>query len=396
MPEASAISDVKSIDLSPSAKLSRDVIGSRLNLIWFSTSRRVDAASKANMADAAGSTTSAFSAGLRLMDSKHPVIKEANELRRRIEATWKSTTIPLAVYASCDHRPEPGVRLIAADAETVADFDRRMTALATELRIMEKRVNEALPDIKKMDALRLKALYKAEHYPSSVVLGVSWGYVNVSVPAVLEKLAPEVYKRELASAKEHMERSCSLALTSMLEEFHAVIASWIESLGPVVRLYPAETHPLYGAEVCSCISHAQDESVPEGKFRLILKPQTGNTARQTLDMTEVEYNLLKPKVVSGEHKRFHTSTIESLGDFINVFRNVSDILQAPPELESMVKRVEAQMTKVASPEQFAEELRRSTVVRNDTHTLAVQLESQLSKMIENVKTSRRAVVLTED
>ena len=402
--------NITAVDMTPSQKLRNECVGVRLNFNWFSTSRQVDKVTKQHMADAANSNEDGFSASKRLMDSKHPTIKEASEVQRRIKGYFHSMTIPLAGFASGRGKPEPGVRLLSLRA--VEEFEARMNTFVPEVKAMEEKLNKALPDIKAMDAKRLGGVFRAEDYPPSLSIDFSWGFVSVDVPAAMEKLAPKVYQKELDKLQDRMEETYELATMTVLEQFLDVVKDWTEVLGPVTRIYPVETSKYaeyHSAEIRRKLEPGDHElrltaagvitktnvSIPAGNCGLVIRHYVGEDRKLTEKyigpLTQSEYADLQPSQVSNEKRTFKATTIEGMTNFLSQFRNVGGTISASENLKSLVKTVESQLAKLGDVDTVAKELRTSVSFRNDTHKLMTQLSDNLSKEIEIFRVGRRKI-----
>jgi len=386
----------KVIDLSPSDKLQHECIGVRVNFSWYRTSKQVDKAAKTAMANATEATEDGFSATKRLMDSKHPAIKAANELQRRISGYFAAMSVPLAAFAS-GGKPEPGVRLIPISK--IDEFDKRMNAFRPEVESAMRRLNAALPDIKAMDATRLRGLYNAADYPDDLVLDISWGYVQIDVPSALERLAPEIYERELSKLQNRMEDTYRLATQGIINQLLSVVQTWIDVLGPVTRIYPStpgEYAAYYEGEVREQLTHEDDTAIPEGKIKVRVRyyPAGSDTVDETLlgPMTPEEYkNQLKPSQAINERRVFKNTTISAMTDFLASFRNVKSVVSTTPELESAITAIERHITQLPTGDAVARELRDSSTFRTRTHALMQELNKKVVEQVEIFKQRRRVV-----
>lgn len=402
------------LDMTPSATLSKECVGVRVSFNWYRAGKQVDKITKQRMAEASATGEDAFSAGKRLFDSKHPVIKEANQLKSRIDGLFKGMTLPLAAFAGgC--RPEPGLRLI--NLQQVAEFDKRMQAFVPEVTTVTQKVNAALPDIKEMDAKRLKGLYRDEDYPDAVQLDFSWGYVETSVPAALERLSPELYQelheRESRRFHERMEQTIELATSEILKQFLAVVEDWQQALGPVIRIYPPAKHPhstYHGAEVRQVIPSGDYEVkvtgadgiagkvagvVPEDHVALLLRyyPPNEKRLRETVigPMSKADYQILHPSQAAGERRTFQASTIENMGQILQMFRSVRSSLPSNAALDDTVAQIERHLSQLPTTDAVTKELKDSATFRSQTHALMTQAAASLQQQIVALAPGRRKV-----
>ncbi len=387
----------KTVDMSHSEKLSKECIGVRLNFNWFATSKMIDKETKLKMADAAESTEQGFSASKRLMDSKHAVVKKANELRGRVYGAWKSHTIPFNAFGnSDDRRPEPGVRLM--EAAKYDAFHDLMTSFRPEVAAMQDEVNKALPDIKEMDRARLGKTFRDDDYPARVLLSFTWGPVEVSVPSVLEKLAPRAYREATQELSDRIEATTELAQQTLLQEMLAMVEAWVTALSPVVRIYPKEGNQFYrfhGAELLEISTETEDPQLEAGMRKAFIRYPTGKgRATETAwigPMTPVEFADLNRSNSINEKKVFRDSTIEGMGHFLAQFRNVKGMIGDKPELDTLVRQIESHMGRLPSAKEVARELRDSSVFRDDTHKMMTTLQKQVVHQLEIVRRPTRRV-----
>lgn len=173
-------------------KLMQECGAVKIAWTWFKTSIKVDNNSKTAMAAAAGTTNTGFSASKRLMDSKHPIVKEANELKHRVTSYIRGISLPVTKLGdtAAKGKKEGGTFLVRQN--DLASFEEKMTAFQSELKSMESKINSSLDSIKLADQLRLESLYRATDYPAAVQLRMNYYPVNLEPPAYLEKFAEDV------------------------------------------------------------------------------------------------------------------------------------------------------------------------------------------------------------
>lgn len=381
------------IDTTASDRLMSLCGGCRLLFNWFGVrSKQIDANTRRQMAEAVGAGEDFGSASKRLGSSKHPAIKEANELKARIEGVWKGMTLPLAGVARerRDLSVEPGVRLIKrAD---IPAFRQRMEALQVEAVAVERRVNASLADIKSQDRVRLKTMFNDDDYPSSVQLSFDWGFPAVAVPSYLKEIDPVTYERERTNLRDRFERTFEVAYLELLGQFQSVVTSWVDRLGPVTRIYPPEGHGLwhmYEAEVISA------DTQPDGKVVVTLKYKPQDSSEyimQTLSpIPRAEYQALNPSTVAGERRVFRDTTIEAMGEMLARFRSLGSVVSASPELTTTVAEVEKHLAQLPTISRVTEELKDSETFRRNTHQLMAKVNEQLTEQVTNFRAGRRRV-----
>lgn len=193
------------------------------------------------------------------------------------------------------------------------------------------------------------------------------------------------------------------AALEFMEEFKAVIASWVEALGPITRIYPAETHPLahmHNAEVRKKFTHADDPSVPKGKIMLVVRYKNPSDKTETVEkvlgpLSENEYAELKPHESSDKPKTFKNSTVENLLDMVHKFRTLGPALSASPEFAALVDNIEKDVQKAGyKAAEIGEELRVSKSFRGGIHALMQQAQDKLGSEIHTFTKTRRKVDMT--
>jgi len=393
---------VAGVDVDAEAKKLMAECGAvKITWSWFRTGIKVDKASKAAMATAAGTTDSGFSANKRLMGSTHPTIKEANELRGRITGYVRGISLPVTKLGEAGgKKKEGGVVLIRK--KDLADFEERMTAFIAELKTMEQKVNDAMPSIKEADRQRLGELFKEGDYPPAVQLRMGYYAVNLEPPAYLEKFAPKMFERERRKAEGWWQGVYENAAAEFMEEFKAVIGTWVEALGPIVKIYPDEEHKLArlsGAEVRQRITNKEDPDVPVGKVQLVVrykKPGDKNITEETLaPMTTAEYADLKPNETADKCRTFKNSTVENLLDMVTKFRTLGATISASKDFAGLVDEIESQVKKAGNKAvDIGDELRVSKSFRGTIHALMQQASDKLAGEIQTFTKRRRKVDTT--
>lgn len=393
---------VNAVSVDAEAKKLMEECGAvKLTWSWFRTGIKVDKTAKAAMATAAGTTDSGFSANKRLMGSSHPTIKEANELRGRITGYVKGISLPVTKLGEAGgKKKEGGVVLIRK--RDLADFEDRMTAFLSELKTMEEKVNADMPSIKHADQQRLGNLYRESDYPPGVQLRMGYYAVNLDPPAYLEKFAPKMFERERQKAESWWQGVYENAAAEFMEEFRAVIGTWVDALGPVVKIYPDEENPLArfnGAEIRQRITHKENPDVPEGKMMLVVRYKKAGDKNITEEdvgpLTNAEYADLKPNEQADKCRTFKNSTVDNLLAMVTKFRTLGATISASKDFSSLVDEIEAQVKKGGSkPADIGEELRVSKSFRGTIHSLMQQASDKLTGEIQTFTKRRRKVDVT--
>lgn len=403
-PKAEIPAAGNTVDASASEKLRNECGGCRLSITghWPRGSKGLDAATRAEMAKAAGMDQRAMGANKRLYDSSHPTVKKANALSNAVHNYWTSMTIELA-QAYC-HEPqlEGGTRLIRRD--TIEEFHNRMLSFKSEAATVQAEMNRERDSILESSREMLtsddgKTQFNPGDYPDEFNLNFRWSFPNVDIPAYLEELAPEVYAQELKAVQQRFEHSYELANVTMLTEMEKVMSSWVEKLGPVVRVYPpdhapSEYHKYRNAEIVERVYHADDNTVPAGQVNVKLKYKPNKASRATTDTvgplpTQYFNDIFQPSGSMEERKTFRKSTIENLTDMVGKFHRLGDTMSTSAEFNGVMTKLENHLAQCSDVDSLDKELRDSNVFRQRTHELTTQLQQRISSEIVTFKKQRR-------
>ena len=125
---------------------------------------------------------------------------------------------------------EAGVRLIPR--QLVGEFEARMSLLKDELASAVDELQQEWPKLKEAAAARLGTLYNPDDYPDNLeeLFVVSWSYPDTSVPSYLMAIDAGVYRREAARVAEKFEQAVELAEQGFVEEFNKLVSHLTERL----------------------------------------------------------------------------------------------------------------------------------------------------------------------
>jgi len=125
---------------------------------------------------------------------------------------------------------EAGVRLIPR--QLVGEFESRMSLLKDELASAVDELQQEWPRLKEAAAARLGAFYNPDDYPDNLeeLFSVSWSYPETSVPSYLMAIDAGVYRREAARVAEKFEQAVELAEQGFVEEFNKLVSHLTERL----------------------------------------------------------------------------------------------------------------------------------------------------------------------
>lgn len=389
----------KVLDAAASAKLAEECVGCRLRISGIRMEKGFTAVDREKVAAALNIKSKKRVVGghHKIYDIGNPTVKEHNDLLNQIHAYWVAMTLPLASVYSEEAAVEGGTRLIRRDQAD--EFHQRMLAFESQVKTMQAKMNREREGI--LNAARQMlgdARFDPANYPETFTIDIAWGFPNVSVPSYLEKLAPRAFEHERKLAQARFDRTYELATMDLLEEFKAVIDSWVSALGPVVRIYPLDKHPLAeleGAEVFRIERHADNPQVPEGKMRVLLRyyPKDSKKLdeRWVEDLTPAQYADLRPAERPDEKRKFQESTIENMLELVSRFRRLGDTLSSSEEFAAMTRQIEQRLAACKDAKTAATELRNSTVFRQETHKLMQQLSATVTGQMQTFTARRRKV-----
>jgi hypothetical protein len=383
-------------DASASAALQKETVGCRLRLQKIGLNRGFDAATKSRIASELGITKArAVSGHHKIYDDTHPEIKKHNDLFNRIESYWKGCTLPLAAaYNDNDGvMTEGGTRLLRRDKSE--EFHAQLTAFRSEAATVAASLNSNRASILAAAAEMLGARFDPGVYPEKFAIDVFWSFPNVEVPSYLATMAPQAYEHERQLVAKRFEDTYQLATTAMLEELHAVMASWANALGPVIMLRPdgarTEFDGWYGAEVLRTETHADNpEAVPAGQRRLRLRTVDG-TERWTPALTDDDYAALHAYKSTDKKRIFRDSTVENLVELMKKFSTLGGLIHKTGQLDLQLKEMDALLQRFSGTAELSKELRTSTVFRENVHKWAANISDSLGSQIATFTASRCAI-----
>lgn len=394
-PEAAQV-----LDMQPSEKLMEECCGMRLSIYghWPSGTKALGKDTKQRIAESENIDVSQISASMRLYDSTNDLVAKSNELNRRITGYVRSMTLPLAKAGVSEISAEGGVYL--AKRSQVDDIHKQMVAFDAECAAVTAQLNENRAEVLESCRQKLKDKYSEALYPDQWQLQIRWGFPNIDIPRYLEKLAPQAYAHELQSVQKRLDDTLQLATEGLLTEFSNVVDTWVEKLTPVMRIYPAEGHThhqYYGAEIFERTTNVQDPQLEVGQVKLVIRHKPGNTGpllKTSLPVMSAEqYAELKPIASSKEKKKLYTSTVESMFEVIERFRNLGGSISADKDLMQLIEDAANNLKNCHNPEAAHKELKNSAQFREQTRNLMNSLSEKLDDHVTVVSKRRRKISL---
>ncbi|MCE5333310.1 MAG: hypothetical protein LLG06_01845 [Desulfobacteraceae bacterium] len=129
--------------------------------------------------------------------------------------------------------PVTGLLLVAKD--TISSIDKYLTErreqFFEEVSLIARDYPQAREEARSY--LQPRNLWNERDYPEEIIplYTLSWRYLDITVPAKLQQLAPEIYKRELAQFEALMNEAKDVAVAALYEEVSALVDKMVDKLG---------------------------------------------------------------------------------------------------------------------------------------------------------------------
>ncbi len=206
---------------SPTQRLRATMAAVRVSLSWFGIRKSLTNDQKNQAADTFGAAGDFFSAGKKLLDTRHPSFKAVTAVKHRAVAYWKSLTLPY---------PEGGVRLIRQDK--VEKFDTQMQEFKDELAEAVETLDRHYAELKSVARQRLGTLFNEADYPASLegMFQLTWDFPSVEPPDYLQQLNPELYQQECDRVQQRFDEAVRLAEEAFIAELAKLVSHLTERL----------------------------------------------------------------------------------------------------------------------------------------------------------------------
>lgn len=376
---------------------------------WFGTSTKLDRDDVNDMLSTVGASKDSVSISKRLLSSKHPAVKVANEAKRAITNYVNAMTIPkIAMSRGLDNAVEfkkaAGKRLLRlADLE---EFDRHLDFLWVQLQAAVTALASSMPDIIEFERRKLGRLFRETDYPTNISSEVTFSKsYGSSVPVQLAEVAPEIYRRQEAMVREMYKEAAASAAKSFGEEFLAVTKKFVEQLGYRRRVRVANSAEgaeelgkwtvaeLQDAEVVNTITTLQDPDLPAGQIvvELRFKPiaDTKNTIEVFGPMSMERFEAIFTVYETDEKKKCFESTVDALKTHLEMFHRVGDMWGDSKEaFEQSVQRVRDILMRANTrmdSRAILDELRGGDFLRSSLRSSLSEVASALESSVVLVK-----------
>jgi hypothetical protein len=205
----------------PAQRLRVTTAAVRLSFCWLGVRKTLTPEQKSQAAEPFGAEGEYLSACKKLLDTKHPAYKEVTGVRGKVQAYWKSLTLPY---------PEPGVRLI--QQEQVEPFDAQMSDYRGQLDAAVVKLDDHYDELKATARRRLVDLYDANDYPPQLsgLFGIDWEFPSVEPPDYLLQLSPELYEHERARVAGRFDEAVQMAEQAFIGELARLVSHLTERL----------------------------------------------------------------------------------------------------------------------------------------------------------------------
>src|SRR5271154_5187517 len=205
----------------PSARLRATMAAVRFAFTWFGVRKSLTSEQKSQAADTFGAEGEFFSAGKKLLDTRHPAFKAVTAVRGRILSIWKGLSLPY---------PETGIRLLRQD--DIGTFDVQMTTLKAELDEAVERLDQHYGELRSAARDRLGRLFNPADYPQSLrgLFATSWDFPSVEPPPYLQQLSPQLYRQECQRVQARFDEALQLAEQAFTDELAKLVSHLTERL----------------------------------------------------------------------------------------------------------------------------------------------------------------------
>ena len=215
--------DADITDVNFDEELQAITIGSRVHHEKLGNSKAFTKEQAERAANEFGADSDFVNARKMLIDAKAEVWRNVVSIRGRVNAYWKSVTVP---------HPEVGVRLIRRDQ--VEAFNAQMEVFHGELMNAVDSLAEAYDDLKEDSKVRLADLYNEGDFVDDVraEFNLTWDFPSLDPPEYLKKLSPKLYEAECARVKSQFSEAVLLQEQMFVAEFSKFVDSMANMLSP--------------------------------------------------------------------------------------------------------------------------------------------------------------------
>jgi hypothetical protein len=165
-------------------------------------------------ADAFGASPTALRLSKKLLDARHPAVRQLTALRGEAREVWVRSTLPYV---------EPGVRLLRRDrvGEMAATFAATHGQVCEAADVLQAQRGRLLSEAEE----RLGSLFSVGDYPETFAnaFGLDVTFPNVEPPDYLMGINPELYRREQERVRASFESAVANAQAEFTEELAQLV-----------------------------------------------------------------------------------------------------------------------------------------------------------------------------
>lgn len=206
---------------SPSLRLRATMAAVRISFTWLGVRKTLTAEQRAEAAEPFGANVQFLSAGKKLLDISHPAFRAVTAVRGKIQAFWKSQSLPY---------PESGIRLIRQDG--ISDFAAKMREFQDELAEAVENLDRHYHELKAAARERLGSLYNSGDYPESLrgLFAVEFDFPSIQPPDYLQQLNPQLYEEECRRVQSRFDEAVRLAEEAFVAELAKLVSHLTERI----------------------------------------------------------------------------------------------------------------------------------------------------------------------
>lgn len=394
-------------------------------------SRVADDGDRNKMVATVGANKRAYSISKRLFCSRHPLIKELNGTRTRLDKWRDGFVIVKAVDSATDEigrkRIVAGVRLIMS--KDIAEFEQGFKVRVDEMYIaadlLQKHMTEPYDDGKKVwpsvldaEKAELGESFNPKDYPANIRDCVQVKMPTYTDYKVSMKLPAEVRKRQEQRIAEALNGTLETATEYVSNTLTDIFTTFANQLVNRTRLFPdveGEFGKYHGAELVRLKTHDDDDKIPLGKVIPVVRYKTAGADIPKMQTEGEDYisggkeqtiteevglfgegddyeARLKPETTD-ERKALNKSVLDNLFTQLDTVSKVKEMLGPyGDKIDDTLVKVRTMLKQAGkSSESILTEAKNSSTYRTTLATALNRAVSELSETVETVKKVRRKI-----
>lgn len=195
-------------------KLRAQTIACRLHIGKLGVRRALSHDQVRTAASQFAADAKSISASKRLVDTKHPAMREVTAVLSNAKKYWHSLTVPY---------PDNGVRLLRRDR--LEDFNAQMGRYRDSLNDHAAKLQECYEELKQSARHQLGTLFNGGDYPDRLdtEFELAWDFPNIEPPAYLRTVHPALYEAEKNRINARFEEAVALTEQAFVKQFHEML-----------------------------------------------------------------------------------------------------------------------------------------------------------------------------